>query len=288
MDVLVTGAFGQLGSDVMTELKLRNHNAIGVGVEEMNITDYELVRKTITTVKPDIVIHCAAWTNVDGAETSELSKIINGDATLNVARACEAIDCKMMYVSTDYVFGEMGDTPIPDNYRNYNPLNAYGLGKCAGEKSVISVVKKHFVVRTSWVFGKNGKNFVDTMIKLSKTKDCVKVVSDQIGTPTYSRDLARLMVDIAETERYGVYNATNEGGYISWYDFAVEIFRQIGSDIKVIPVTSEEYGAIAERPKNSRLIKSLLRRRSFQPLPDWKDALSRYLKEIGVESVESN
>lgn len=302
MKILVTGVNGQLGHDVLNELFRRNHAGVGSGstheyrgIEDgsaactadyvgMNITDASQVMRTVTALKPDAVIHCAAWTNVDGAENEEnIPKVfaVNEDGTRNLALACREVGCKMMYISTDYVFDGQGTDPWQPDCKNYAPLNVYGRSKLAGELAITEILENFFIVRIAWVFGLNGKNFVKTMLSIGKTHDTLRVVNDQIGTPTYTFDLARLLVDMIETEKYGYYHATNEGGYISWYDFASEVFRQAGMKIKVIPVTTAEYGiSKAARPFNSRLDKSKLIEYGFTPLPDWRDALSRYLKEI--------
>lgn len=249
----------------------------------LDITEKEAVRKTIENIKPDVVIHCAAWTSVDMAEDEdkvELVRKVNADGTQNLADACKVIDCKMLYLSTDYVFDGQGTEPWEPDCKDYKPLNNYGQTKLEGELAVFNTINKYFIVRTAWVFGLNGKNFIKTMIDVGKTHDEVSVVNDQIGTPTYTFDLARLLVDMCETEKYGYYHATNEGGYISWYDFCVEFYKQYGLDTKVIPVTTEEYGlSKAARPVNSRLDKSKLIKYGFTPLPTWQDAVNRYLKE---------
>ncbi len=284
MKALVTGVKGQLGYDVVNELKKRGHTAVGVDIEEMDITDSSSVNKVITEAKPDAVIHCAAWTAVDAAEEEEnipKVKAVNVQGTENIAKVCKALDCKMIYISTDYVFDGQGTEPWQPDCKDYKPLNVYGETKLAGELTVSSLLDKYFIVRIAWVFGLNGKNFIKTMLNVGKKYDTVRVVNDQIGTPTYTYDLARLLVDMAEGDKYGYYHATNEGGYISWYDFTREIFKQAGYDTKVVPVTTAEYGlSKAARPFNSRLDKSKLKEMGFEPLPDWKDALSRYLKEI--------
>ena len=287
MKVLVTGVCGQLGHDVMKELKKRCHEAIGTDVQgscdiSLDITDAAAVSAAVREVRPDAVIHCAAWTAVDAAEDQEdLVRAINADGTANLAAACRETGCKMMYISTDYVFDGQGDTPWQPDCRDYKPLNVYGQTKLEGELAVASALEACFIVRIAWVFGKNGKNFVKTMLNLGQKYDTLRVVCDQIGTPTYTFDLARLLVDMIETEKYGYYHATNEGGYISWYDFTCEIFRQTGCTAKVIPVTTQEYGlSKAARPFNSRLDKSKLVQAGFEPLPHWQDALARYLKEI--------
>ena len=281
MKVLVTGIKGQLGYDVVNELKKRNHEAVGVDIDEMDITDQSAVKRVIGEVKPDAVIHCAAWTAVDAAEEpSNIGKVmkINADGTRYIAGACREIGAKMMYISTDYVFDGQGNEPWEPDCGEYAPLNVYGKSKLEGEKAVSGQLDKYFIVRIAWVFGKNGNNFVKTMLKLSETHDTLRVVNDQIGTPTYTYDLARLLVDMIETEKYGYYHATNEGGYISWADFAQEIFRQTKKSVQVIPVTTAEYGiSKAKRPFNSRLDKSKLKIAGFEPLPDWRNALERYL-----------
>lgn len=280
MKVLVTGAKGQLGYDVVNELTLRGHEAIGVDISEMDITSAAQTMNVIAEISPDAVIHCAAWTAVDAAEDNEDAvRRVNADGTRNVASACKAVGAKMMYISTDYVFDGQGTEPWSADCKTFAPLNVYGRTKLEGERAVADNIDNYFIVRIAWVFGAHGKNFVDTMLRLGQTHDTLRVVSDQIGTPTYTPDLARLLVDMIETEKYGYYNATNEGGYISWYDFACEIFRQAGMKTKVIPVTTEEYGlSRAKRPFNSRLDKSKLSANGFKPLPDWRNALERYLK----------
>lgn len=282
MKVLVTGVKGQLGYDVVNELNKRGHEAVGIDIEEMDITNAVDVSAVIGKVKPDAVIHCAAWTAVDAAEdNAEKVRLVNAVGTDNIAKECKKLNCKMMYISTDYIFNGQGEKPWEPDCKDYEPLNVYGKTKLEGEISVSSQLDKYFIVRIAWVFGKNGKNFIRTMLNVGKTHDTVRVVNDQIGTPTYTYDLARLLVDMIETEKYGYYHATNEGGYISWYEFTKEIYRQACYKTKVIPVTTEEYGlSKAARPFNSRLDKSKLVKNGFQPLPSWQDALSRYLKEI--------
>lgn len=284
MKVLVTGVKGQLGFDVVNELEKRGHTAIGVDIDEMDITDAISVEKVINGAKPDAVIHCAAWTAVDAAEDEEnIPKVrnVNAKGTENIAKVCKALDIKMVYISTDYVFDGQGTEPWEPDCKAYKPLNVYGKTKLEGELAVSSNLDKFFIVRIAWVFGVNGNNFIKTMLKLSDKYDTLRVVNDQIGTPTYTFDLARLLVDMVETEKYGYYHATNEGGYISWYDFACEIFKQAGKNMNVIPVTTEEYGlSKAARPFNSRLDKSKLVENGFEPLPTWQNALERYLKEI--------
>lgn len=282
MKVLVTGVKGQLGYDVVNELNKRGHEAVGVDIEEMDITDGACVERVLRKVKPDAVIHCAAWTAVDAAEDNEEKvRLVNVVGTKNIAKECKKLDCKMLYISTDYVFNGQGDKPWQPDCKDYKPLNVYGKTKLEGELAVAYTLEKFFIVRIAWVFGKNGKNFIRTMLSVGKKHDTVRVVNDQIGTPTYTLDLARLLVDMIETDKYGYYHATNEGGYISWYDFTKEIFKQAGYATKVVPVTTEEYGlSKAARPFNSRLDKSKLSENGFKLLPDWKDALGRYLKEI--------
>lgn len=302
MKVLVTGIAGQLGHDVMNELQKRGYEGVGSDIApqysgaddgtavtkmdyiQMDITNSEEVTETIKKVNPDVVVHCAAWTAVDLAEEKEnKDKVmaINVSGTENIARVCKELDCKMVYISTDYVFDGYGTRPWEEDCKDYAPLNVYGESKLMGEKVVSLNLEKYFIVRIAWVFGVNGNNFIKTMLKVGKKFDTLKVVNDQIGTPTYTYDLSRLLVDMIETDKYGYYHATNEGGYISWYDFACEIFKQVGYKTKVNPVTTEEYGVSkARRPFNSRLNKTKLVDNGFTPLPDWKDALSRYLKEI--------
>lgn len=284
MKVLVTGVKGQLGHDVFNELCARGYEAVGVDVEEMDITDAQSVDKMLSSVRPDAVIHCAAWTAVDAAEESEnIEKVslVNVQGTKNIAKACRAIGSKMMYISTDYVFDGQGTEPWEADCKEYAPLSVYGRTKLEGELAVAEALDAYFIVRIAWVFGINGKNFVKTMLALSEKYESLRVVDDQIGTPTYTFDLARLLVDMIETDKYGYYHATNEGGYISWADFAKEIFRQAKKSTAVIPVTTEEYGlSKAKRPFNSRLDKSKLIEKGFAPLPDWKDALARYLFEL--------
>lgn len=296
MKVLVTGVGGQLGYDVVNELVKRNHEAVGsdiidtakitenVKYLQLDITDKEKVEKVISTEKPDAVIHCAAWTAVDLAEDEDKQEkvfAINEDGTRYIAEACKKIDCKMIYISTDYVFDGQGTKPWQEDCKDYAPLNVYGKSKLAGELAVTEILEKYFIVRIAWVFGVNGNNFIKTMLNVGKRFPELRVVNDQIGTPTYTYDLARLLVDMVETEKYGYYHATNEGGYISWYDFACEIFKQAGYDTKVTPVTTEEYGlSKARRPFNSRLDKSKLTGNGFKSLPSWQDALSRYLKTL--------
>ena len=278
MRVLVTGVKGQLGYDVMNELAGRGHEGIGVDIQEMDITDAASVEKVITEAAPDAVIHCAAYTAVDAAEDNvDLCRRVNAGGTENIARVCKALNCKMMYISTDYVFNGQGTRPWePDDKRE--PLNVYGQTKYEGELAV-ETLEKFFLVRIAWVFGVNGKNFIKTMLNLGKTRDHLTVVADQIGSPTYTYDLARLLVDMIETVKYGRYHATNEG-LCSWYEFACEIFKQAGMNVTVSPVTSDQYPAKAKRPMNSRMDKSKLDEMGFKRLPSWQDALGRYLKEI--------
>ncbi|MDD6709131.1 MAG: dTDP-4-dehydrorhamnose reductase [Ruminococcus sp.] len=302
MKVLVTGVAGQLGHDVMNELHKRGYEGVGSDIApkysgaddgtavtkmdyvQMDITNSQEVTETIKKVNPDVVVHCAAWTAVDLAEESENKEkvmAINVDGTENIAKVCKELDCKMVYISTDYVFDGYGTRPWEEDCKDYAPLNVYGESKLMGEKVVSLNLEKYFIVRIAWVFGVNGNNFIKTMLNVGKKFDTLKVVNDQIGTPTYTYDLSRLLVDMIETDKYGYYHATNEGGYISWYDFACEIFKQAGYKTKVNPVTTEEYGVSkARRPFNSRLKKTKLVDNGFTPLPDWKDALNRYLKEI--------
>lgn len=294
MLVFVTGVNGQLGYDTVKELLSRGHRVIGSGTAaecrcaceycRLDITDTVAVNAALMRIKPDAVIHCAAWTAVDAAEDEENRGrvyAVNVDGTANIASVCSALDCKLLYISTDYVFDGQGDEPWRPDCHTYAPLNVYGRSKLEGELAVASAVERFFIVRTAWVFGVNGKNFVRTMLELGKTHDSLRVVNDQIGTPTYTPDLARLLANMIESEKYGYYHATNEGGFISWYDFAVEIFRQAGYSVEVIPVSTAEYGlSKAKRPFNSRLDKGKLTQCGFMPLPVWKDALSRYLNEI--------
>ncbi len=292
MKAFVTGVNGQLGFDVVNELKKRGHEVIGSDIVEkteenyvcLDITDQEKVSETISEIKPDVVIHCAAWTAVDNAEDEEnQDKVyaINVDGTMNIAETCKELDCKMIYISTDYVFDGQGTEPWTADCTDYAPLSVYGKTKLEGEIAVSDILEKYFIVRIAWVFGVNGNNFIKTMLNVGKKYDTLKVVNDQIGTPTYTFDLAKLLVDMAESEKYGYYHATNEGGYISWYDFACEIFKQAGYTNTVIPVTTAEYGVSkATRPFNSRLDKSKLTDNGFELLPTWQNALERYLKEI--------
>ena len=297
MKVFVTGVGGQLGYDVVNELERRGFEAVGSDIAEhysgigeitvpyvqLNITDQEAVAATINSIKPDAIIHCAAWTAVDAAEdddNKEKVHAINALGTKYIAEAARAVDAKMVYISTDYVFDGKGERPWEPDDKCYAPLNVYGQSKLDGELAVSSILSKFFIVRIAWVFGLNGKNFIKTMINVGKTHDTVRVVNDQIGTPTYTLDLARLLVDMVETEKYGYYHATNEGGYISWYDFCTEFYRQYGLNTTVIPVTTAEYGlSKAARPFNSRLEKKKLVENGFKPLPEWKDAVRRYLAE---------
>lgn len=304
MKFFVTGVGGQLGHDVMNEIASRGFDGVGSDIApvysgvadgtavtsmpyvQLDITDSEAVASVLAEVKPDVVVHCAAWTAVDAAEDEENKEkvfSINAKGTENIARVCKELDCKMIYISTDYVFDGQGDRPWEPDDKNYAPLNVYGESKLQGELAVSSILEKYFIVRIAWVFGLNGKNFIKTMINVGKTHDEVRVVNDQIGTPTYTYDLSRLLIDMAETEKYGYYHATNEGGYISWYDFCVEFYKQYGLETKVTPVTTVEYGlSKAARPFNSRLDKSKLVAAGFTPLPTWQDAVSRYLKEAQI------
>ncbi len=279
MKVLVTGVKGQLGYDVVNELNKRGHIAVGTDIEEMDITDAISVDKVIKESSPDAVIHCAAYTAVDAAEDNvDLCRKINADGTQNIANVCKELDIKMIYISTDYVFDGEGERPWePDD--NRTPLNVYGQTKYEGELAVQNTLDKYFIVRIAWVFGVNGKNFIKTMLNLGKTRDSLTVVNDQFGSPTYTYDLARLLVDMVETEKYGIYHATNEG-ICTWYEFACEIFRQAGMNVKVSPVLASEYPAKAKRPSNSRMSKEKLTENGFEKLPTWQNALERYLKEI--------
>ena len=291
MKVFVTGAGGQLGYDAINELKRRGYEAIGSDITDsadiqLDITDKTAVERVLTEVKPDAVIHCAAWTAVDAAEDEENKEkvyAVNVTGTRNIAEVCKKIDCKMINISTDYVFNGQGTEPWQANCKDFAPLNYYGQTKLEGELAVAELLDKFFIVRIAWVFGLNGKNFIKTMINVGKKYDTVRVVNDQIGTPTYTYDLARLLVDMVETDKYGYYHATNEGGYISWYDFCCEFYKQYGLTTKVIPVTTEEYGlSKAARPFNSRLDKSKLKEMGFEPLPTWQDAVKRYLEEANL------
>ena len=311
MKVFVTGVAGQLGHDVMNELAKRGYEGIGTDIApeysgaadgtavvsmpyvSLDITDADAVDRVICEMKPDVVVHCAAWTAVDLAEDEDKKDkvhAINADGTANIAKACKKTGSKMVYISTDYVFDGQGTTPWKPDCKDYKPLNVYGQSKLDGELAVSSTLDNYFIVRIAWVFGKNGKNFIKTMLNVAKTHSTLKVVNDQIGTPTYTFDLARLLVDMIETDKYGYYHVTNEGGYISWYDFTQDIFRQatlLGrteyseDKVTVLPVTTAEYGlSKAARPFNSRLDKSKLVENGFKPLPTWQDAVARYLKEI--------
>jgi dTDP-4-dehydrorhamnose reductase len=307
MKVFVTGVCGQLGHDVMNELNKRGYEGVGTDITSvysgvmdgsyvttasyvsLDITDKEAVEKVIKEVNPDVIVHCAAWTAVDMAEDDdkvEKVRTINAGGTQNIADVAKAIDAKMVYISTDYVFDGQGTEPWQPDCKDYKPLNIYGQTKLEGELAVSNTLEKYFIVRIAWVFGKNGKNFIKTMLKVGKNHDEVKVVNDQIGTPTYTFDLARLLVDMIETEKYGYYHATNEGGYISWYDFTKEIYKVAGYTTKVTPVTTEEYGlSKAARPFNSRLDKSKLVENGFTPLPTWQDAVKRYIDELDMENL---
>lgn len=275
----MTGVKGQLGYDVVNELKKNGIEAVGVDIEEMDITDKEAVNKVLTEAKIDAVIHCAAYTAVDAAEDNmDICRKVNADGTRNIAEVCKKLDIKMMYISTDYVFDGEGERPWePDDERN--PLNAYGISKYEGEVAVQDNLSKYFIVRIAWVFGVNGKNFIKTMLNLGKTHDTITVVNDQIGSPTYTYDLAVLLVQMIQSDKYGIYHATNEG-LCSWYEFAKEIFKQAGMEINLIPVSSEEFKAKAKRPHNSRMNKDKLEANGFNRLPSWQNALERYLKEI--------
>lgn len=281
MKILVTGYKGQLGYDVVNEATSRGIEAIGVDIDEMDITNQEQVNTVIKSGNYDAVVHCAAWTAVDKAEEPELFdtvKKVNATGTKYIADVCEELDIPMMYFSTDYVFDGEGTTPW-NEYDERHPLNVYGLTKAQGEEFV-EKLKKHFIIRIAWVFGKNGNNFIKTMLRLGKERGAVSVVNDQVGNPTYTYDLAKLVVDMIQTDKYGKYHATNSGDFISWYDFACEIFKQAGMDVKVTPVDSNQFPAKAKRPKNSRMNQTELDKNGFNRLPAWQDALGRYLKEI--------
>lgn len=295
MKLFVTGVCGQLGYDVVKEVLRRGYCCVGSDIADscdnintpyvkLDITDRGAVKQCLLSIKPDVVVHCAAWTAVDAAEDEEnipKVKAVNVCGTENIAEVCKELDCKMIYISTDYVFNGQGETPWSADCKDYAPLSVYGKTKLEGELKVSSVLDKYFIVRIAWVFGVNGKNFVKTMLNVGRRFDTLRVVNDQIGTPTYTFDLARLLVDMAESDKYGYYHATNEGGFISWYDFTCEIFSLAGIESKVMPVTTEEYGiSKAARPFNSRLDKSKLAENGFEPLPHWKDALKRYLEVI--------
>ena len=304
MKIFVTGVCGQLGHDVVNEATKRNHECIGSDIQQtysgvadgsavttvpyvqLDITDKEAVDRVITELRPDAIIHCAAWTAVDAAEDEENRvkvDAINHLGTQYIAEVARSINAKMMYISTDYVFDGKGERPWQSDDKNYAPINVYGQSKLDGELAVSSALDKYFIVRIAWVFGLNGKNFIKTMINVGKTHDTVRVVNDQIGTPTYTLDLARLLIDMIETDKYGYYHATNEGGYISWYDFCCEFYKQYGLKTAVVPITTAEYGlSKAARPENSRLDKSKLIKAGFTPLPTWQDAVSRYLKEANI------
>ncbi len=301
MKLFVTGANGMLGHDVMTELFKRGYEAVGSGTKPvysglmdderlsrayicLDITDEAAVKSVLDREKPDAVVHCAAWTGVDAAEEPEnraIVEAVNVRGSENLARVCEALGCKMLYISTEYVFDGSGEEPWKTDEKGFGPLNYYGLTKLEGEKKVLAGTKKHFVVRTSWAFGHGGNSFVNIMLRAGEKYPKVKVVTDQIGTPTYTKDLARLLVDMAESEKYGIYHATNEGGYVSRYEFCKEMYRLYGPETEIIPVTTEEYGGKgAKRPLNGRLDRSSITDAGFKPLRDWRDALSEYIKEI--------
>lgn len=307
MKIFVTGVCGQLGHDVVNNAIARGYEVIGsdktltytgaadgsavteATYVQLDITDRDAVYVAIAESRPDAIIHCGGWTDVDAAE-DEANRLkvhtVNADGSRYIAEAAEAVDCKMIYISTDYVFDGSGEKPWDPN-DICDPLNVYGQSKLDGEYVVSGILDKFYIVRTAWAFGKNGQNFIRTMIDIGRTHDQVRVVNDQIGTPTYTLDLARLLVDMAETDKYGIYHATNEGGYISWYDFCVEIYKQCGLATKVIPVSSAEYGLLkAARPHNSRLDRTKLVEAGFEPLPDWKDAVSRYLAETELMETE--
>lgn len=308
MKIFVTGVNGQLGHDVMNELHKRGYEGVGSdiaptysGVEDnsyvtkaqyvsLDITDENKVKETIREIKPDAIVHCAAWTAVDLAEDEDKKDkvyTINVLGTKYIAEAAKEVDAKMIYLSTDYVFNGEGNKPWTPDCKDYAPLNWYGQTKFEGEKAVSSILNKYFIVRIAWVFGLNGKNFIKTMVNVGKTHDEVRVVNDQIGTPTYTLDLSVLLVDMLETDKYGYYHATNDdgGNYISWYDFTLEIYKQAGLSTKVTPVTTAEYGlSKAKRPFNSRLNKTKLEENGFKKLPDWKDAVARYLKDADLKA----
>lgn len=291
MKIFVTGVGGQLGYDILNEMKRRGYEAIGSDITEsadiqLDIIDKSAVEKVLSDIRPDAVIHCAAWTAVDAAEDEEYKDkvyAVNVTGTRNIAEVCKQMDCKMVYISTDYVFNGQGIEPWQADCKDFAPLNYYGQTKLEGELAVAELLEKYFIVRIAWVFGLNGKNFIKTMINVGKKYDTVRVVNDQIGTPTYTYDLARLLVDMVETDKYGYYHATNEGGFISWYDFCCEFYKQYGLNTTVLPVTTEEYGlSKAARPFNSRLDKSKLIEAGFKPLPTWQDAVKRYLEEADL------
>ncbi len=307
MKFFVTGVGGQLGHDVMNELAKRGYEGVGsdihpayAGIQDGTpvcgmpyvsraITAAAAAAAQVAKAAPDVVVHGAAWTAVDAAEDEEnRAKVqaINVDGAKNMAEAAKACGAKIIYLSTDYVFDGQGTEPWEPDCKDYAPLNVYGQTKLDGELAIAGITDRYFIVRIAWVFGLNGSNFIKTMLRVGKTHDTVRVVNDQIGTPTYTLDLARLLVDMAETEKYGYYHATNEGGYISWYDFTKEIYRQAGYTTEVIPVTTEEYGlSKAARPFNSRLDRSKLVREGFTPLPVWQDALTRYLEVLDIDSL---
>lgn len=284
---LITGANGQLGSDILRQLIDRGFDAVGTDIDDTDITDRAAVMNKFDEIRPNVVIHCAAWTAVDAAEDKEnRNKVyaINVTGTENIAQACKIYNCKMTYISTDYVFSVHDDKPIDPDCKDFSPLNYYGETKYLGEKAVKNTLDKYFIIRIAWVFGKNGNNFIKTMLRLSENHSTLRVVNDQIGTPTYTHDLARLLIDISESDKYGCYHATNEGGYISWYDFANAIFTAAKKDITVVPVSTQEYGmSKAKRPLNSRLDKSKLIKNGFTPLPTWQDALNRYINEMKAQ-----
>ena len=290
MRVAVTGATGQLGRDVTEELRARGHEVLALGSTDMNITNARSVQEVLGAFRPDAVIHCAAWTAVDAAEEPENRErvfSVNAEGTANIAGVCRELDCRMLYISTDYVFSGEGTEPWDPDCSDFRPLNVYGESKLAGEQAVSAQLEKFFIVRIAWVFGLHGKNFVRTMLNVAEKHDTVRVVNDQIGTPTYTADLAVLLADMIATERYGYYHATNEGGYISWYDFTCEIYRQAGKSVSVVPVTTAEYGlSRAKRPFNSRLEKSKLTENGFDRLPHWKNALARFLNQLAEQSEQ--
>lgn len=294
MKILVTGVNGQLGHDVVPELIRRGHTVVGSGSSatstcpvdycRLDITDEAATIDLFAKIRPDAVIHCAAWTNVDAAEdAANIDRVyaVNSKGTENIAKACKLVGCKMLYISTDYIFNGQGTEPWTPDCKDYSPLNVYGRSKLEGELAVSGLLDKFFIVRTSWVFGVNGGNFVKTMLNLGKTNEVLRVVNDQIGAPTYTVDLARLLADMIVSDKYGYYHAANEGGHISWYDFAAAIINAAGYNTRVHPVSTEEYGlSVAARPLNSRLDTSKLAEAGFEPLPTWQDALERYISEL--------
>ena len=281
MNILVTGASGQLGHDLVIELRKRGHDVTGVSSRELNLTDPAVVRAYLTAMRPDAVMHCAAYTAVDKAEDdAEACFAVNHLGTKSVADACAELGCKLLYISTDYVFPGGGDRPWePDDATD--PLNLYGKSKLLGEEAVRAATDRHFIVRISWVFGVNGKNFVKTMLRLGAERDTLTVVNDQFGSPTYTKDLSVLLADMIITEKFGTYHATNEG-ICSWFEFASAIIAEAGLPAKVLPVSSDQYPSRARRPSNSRMSKEKLTANGFLLLPRWEDALQRYLRELNT------